>query len=199
MILCVGVFASWISSWYQENLYSHHFLGACTCHDCSNILKHAVPKLNPNLTSLYASLHSYLGGSMTLHRRRQFEAFCNERGMKPHRIPKYIEVRFTTITTMAEWLEKDHRCLYLYFTWLLKEIQEGKHQDISAAEQIILREFLSRYLETRLDNMFLLEVTKPILHLIKHFEAEDPRLHERFEKISTFLYSFMSKFLKNAG
>ena len=136
---------------------------------------------------------------MTLHRRRQFEAFCNERGMKPHRIPKYIEVRFTTITTMAEWLEKDHRCLYLYFTWLLKEIQEGKHQDISAAEQTILREFLSRYLETRLDNMFLLEVTKPILHLIKHFEAEDPRLHERFEKISTFLYSFMSKFLKNAG
>ena len=37
--------------------------GGCSCHDCSNILKAGVAKLNSNLTSLYSQLHTYLSTS----------------------------------------------------------------------------------------------------------------------------------------
>ena len=119
--------------------------------------------------------------------------------MKPSKIPKLIEVRFTSTIKMAAWMEKDHRCLYLYFTWLLEEIKEGRHKDLTASEQIILREFLSNNIETRLCNKFLVDVTKPINQLIKKFEQEEPKIYEKFEDLSGFLYTIMSKFLKNAG
>ena len=67
-----------------------------------NVLKHTVPKLNPNLISLYTNLQSYLGGSQTLHRQRLYEKHCREKvGQVPSRIPMLIEVRFTSIIKMA--------------------------------------------------------------------------------------------------
>ena len=194
----LGEVAGFLALLRKKMPWLPHF-GGCNCHDCANILKHAVPKLNPNLIPLYTNLHSYLGGSQTLHRQRDYERFCKDRGFQPSKIPKHIEVRFTSTITMAKWMEKDQRCLYLYFTWLLDEIREGRHLDITVSEQTILREFMANYLETRLCNMFLIDVAKPINQLIKHFEQDEPRIYETYEQLSTFLYTFMSKFLMNAG
>lgn len=41
--------------------------GGCSCHDCSNILKAGVSKLDPNITELYSRLYTYLS-SGSLHR-----------------------------------------------------------------------------------------------------------------------------------
>ena len=130
---------------------------------------------------------------------REYEEFCHSQGLEPHRIPDFLDVRFRTITSCADWMEKDDRCLYLWFEKLTKEIKEGKHKDITAAEQVILREFSSNYVAVRLCNKFILDVSAPILTLINHFESEEPKLFERFDVLGDFLVTFMAKFPKDGG
>ena len=172
--------------------------GGCSCHDCSNILKAGVAKLNPNLTNLFSQLHTYLSTS-SLHRMREYEDFCLSQGQQPHRIPDFLDVRFRTITNCAQWMEKDDRCLYLWFEKLQKEIRTGTHKDITSAEQFILKELCSNYTSVRLDNKLILDVSDPILTCINHFECEEPKIYERFDVLGDFLVTFMAKFLINGG
>ena len=172
--------------------------GGCSCHDCSNILKAGVAKLHPNLTNLFSQLHTYLSTS-SLHRMREYQDFCLSQGQQPHRIPDFLDVRFRTITNCAQWMEKDDRCLYLWFEKLQGEIRTGTHKDITSAEQFILKEFCSNYVSVRLSNKFVLDVSDPILTCINHFECEEPKIYERFDVLGDFLVTFMAKFLKNGG
>ena len=172
--------------------------GGCNCHDCSNILKGGVSKLNGSLTNLYSQLHTYLSTS-TLHRKREYEDFCQSLGLEPHKIPDFLDVRFRTITKCAEWMERDDRCLYRWFQRLTKDIQDGKHKDISASEHFILKEFSSNYLIVRLCNKFILDVSQPIMTCINHFECEEPKIYERFDVLGDLLVKYMAKLMKNGG
>ena len=129
--------------------------GGCSCHDASNFLKEGVSKLNPNLTNLYSQLLTHLSTS-SLHRKREYEEFCASKGLQSHKIPDFLDVRFKTITSFADWMEKDQRCLYLWFNKLTQEIKEGKHKDVTLAEQFIPKEFSSNYITVRLFNKFIL-------------------------------------------
>ena len=172
--------------------------GGCSCHDSSNILKGGVTKLHPNLTNLYSQLHTHLSTS-SLHRLREYEEFCHSQGLEPHKIPDFLDVRFRTITSCANWMEKDDRCLYLWFKKLTQEIKEDKHKDVTQAEQFILKEFSSNYITVRLCNKFILDVSEPILTCINHFECEEPKVFERFDVLGDFLVTFMAKFMKDGG
>ena len=172
--------------------------GGCSCHDCSNILKAGVSKLSPSLTNLYSQLHTYLSTS-SLHRLREYEEYCHSNGLQPHRIPDFLDVRFRTITSCANWMETDDRCLYVWFQNLIKEIKLGVRKDITQAEQFILKEFSSKYIFVKLSNKFILDVSEPILTCINHFEEEDPKIFERFDVLGDFLITFMGKFVKNGG
>ena len=154
--------------------------------------------MNPNLTNLYSQLHTHLSTS-SLHRKREYEEFCASKGLQPHKIPDFLDVRFRTITSCADWMEKDDRCLYLWFQKLTLEIKQGVHKDVTPAEQFILKEFSSNYITLRLCNKFILDVSGPILTLINHFESEDPKIYERFDVLGDFLVTFMAKFLKDGG
>jgi hypothetical protein len=172
--------------------------GGCTCHDCANLLKHAVSKLNSELTSLYSQLHSYLS-SVSLHRMREYTEFCASRGLENSAIPKFFDVRFRTIVTCAEWFEKDNRCLYLWFQKLTDEVESGEHKDLTTTEQFILKHFSSNYIRVMLSNKFILDVSKPIMTIINHFEEEEPNIFNRFETLAEFLITYLGKFLINGG
>ena len=85
--------------------------GGCTCHDLSNLLKAAFPKLNSNLGKLYSTWHSYLS-SQSLHRKREYEEACREEGLEPHAIPAMCDTRFRMNIRFAKWMERDDHCLY---------------------------------------------------------------------------------------
>ena len=172
--------------------------GGCSCHDLSNLLKAGVAKLNPNLTSLYSQLHSYLS-SASLHRLREYQEFCNVKGLETHSIPKFFDVRFRTISACAQWMEKDFRCLYLWFSKLTDEVKNGSHKDINATEEFILQHFSSNIIGVMLCNLFITDVGKPIMDLIDHFESEEPNIFDRFNAITDFLVTFLGRFLVNGG
>ena len=131
-----------------------------------------------------------------LHRQRLYKKHCREKvGQVPSRIPKLIEVRFTSTINMATWMEKDYRCIYSYFNWLLNEIKVEQHKDLTSSEQTILKEFLANNLETRLFNKFVVDVTKPFNILLKKFEMEEPKIYKKWEDLLDFLFMLFSKFL----
>ena len=96
---------------------------------------------------------------------------------------------------MSTWMEKDHRCIYSYFNWLLNEIKVEQHKDLTSSEQTILKEFLANNLETRLFNKFVVDVTKPFNILLKKFEMEEPKIYKKWEDLLDFLFMLFSKFL----
>ena len=71
--------------------------------------------------------------------------------------------------------------------------------EASETEMIVIEKFLGNYLEVRLSNCFLIEVSQPILKLIDYFESNSVRVHERYDKIVMLLYDYLSKFVKNSG
>ena len=172
--------------------------GGCTCHDLSNLLKAAFPKLNPNLGKLYATFHSYLS-SQSLHRKREYEEACREEGFEPHAIPAMCDTRFRMNIRFAKWMERDDRCLYLFAISLRDKVKSGDKKDVTDAETVILKEFLENYLMVRLTNMFFIDVSDPILIVLNHFESEDPIIHKRWHTLADFFTKFLSKFMKNAG
>ena len=166
--------------------------GGCSCHDCSNILKAGVSKLNSNLTNLYSQLHTYLSTS-SLHRLREYEEFCHSHGLEPQGIPDFLDVRFRTITNCASWMEGDDQCLYMWFQKIINEVMLGTMKDLTQAEQFILKEFSSNYITVKLTNKFILDISEPILTCINHFE--EPKIFERFDVMGDFLVTFMAKFI----
>ena len=170
--------------------------GGCTCHDCSNLLKAAFNKLAPGLTKVYSTWHSYLS-SLSLHRKREYEAYCEEEGLEPHAIPAMCDTRFRMNIRFAQWMEKDDRCLYLCATRLRDDVESGKKKDMSEAETIILKDFLGNYLVVRLVNMFFLEVSSPVLTLLNFLETEEPLIYKRWDMMAELFYDMFSKFMKS--
>ena len=175
--------------------------GGCSCHDLSNLLKAGVAKLNPNLTSLYstANFTRILALHLCTGLENRYQEFCNVKGLETHSIPKFFDVRFRTISACAQWMEKDFRCLYLWFSKLTDEVKNGSHKDINATEEFILQHFSSNIIGVKLCNLFITDVGKPIMDLIDHFESEEPNIFDRFNAITDFLVTFLGRFLVNGG
>ena len=172
--------------------------GGCVAHDASNILKSAVPKLFPNLTKLYSSLRTYLS-SGSLHRKRKYEDVCSDNGLVPKAIPKMLDVRFRVIVRLAKWMEEDERCIYLFIKQLEKALREDSKKEPTDAEMTILQEYKGNYMELRLTNKFILDVSEPLINFLNYFESNEVRVHQQFAKIVDLVFNFLSKFLKNAG
>jgi hypothetical protein len=60
-------------------------------------------------------------------------------------------------------------------------------------------EYKSNYLEVRLTNKFILDVSAPLIKFLNFFESNDVLIHKQFGSILDLVYNFLSKFLKNAG
>ena len=172
--------------------------GGCVAHDASNILKSAVPKLAPNLTKLYGALRTYLN-SASLHRKRKYEDVCAENGLIPQAIPQMIDVRFRVIVRLAKWMEDDERCIYLFIKQLEEFLRAGNNKEPTETEMTILTEYKCNYLEVRLTNKFILDVSAPLIKFLNYFESNEVRVHQQFASIVDLVYNFLSKFLKNAG
>ena len=172
--------------------------GGCVAHDASNILKSAVPKLSPNLTKMYSALHSYLN-TASLHRKRKYEDVCAENGLIPQAVPQMLDIRFRVIVRLAKWMEDDDRCIYLYIKQLEDSLRAEPNKEPSDTEMTILTEYKSNYLEVRLTNKFILDVSSPLIKFLNIFESTDVLIHKQFESILDLVYNFLSKFLKNAG
>ena len=63
----------------------------------------------------------------------------------------------------------------------------------------ILTEYKTNYLEVRLTNNFILEVSGPLIKFLNFFESNNVLIHKQFGSIVDLVYNFLSKFLKNGG
>ena len=107
--------------------------------------------------------------------------------------------RFRNNVKLAIWGEKDDRCLYLFARKLKEDIESGEHKVITETEHFILKEYLSNYVYIRLTNMFLIDVSDPIVYMIDFFESSSPRIQERFDRMYQFFFTIIGKFVKNAA
>ena len=150
------------------------------------------------MTKVYSMWHTYLS-SLSLHRKREYEMYCAEAGLETHAIPKMCETRFRMNLRLAEWMEKDDRCLYLCATRLKDDVNNSNKKDVTEAETLILKEFLGNYVIVRLTNKFFLNVSKPVIRLLDYFEAEDPIIYKRWDMIAELFHEFLAKFMKKTG
>ena len=80
-------------------------------------------------------------------------------------------------------MEKDDRCLYRCATRLKDDVHKSYKKDVTEAETLIFKEFLGNYVIVRLTNKFFLDVSKPVIRLLDYFEAEDPIINKRWDKL----------------
>jgi hypothetical protein len=132
-------------------------------------------------------------------RKREYEAFCKERGLAPRAVPSHCETRFRMNIKLCQWMEDDDRGLYQFATKIKDDLESGVKKDITEAEKVILKDFLGDYIVVRLNNKFFLDVAAPVLKLINFFEAEEPMIFKRWERLCHLFQNYLGKFLKNAG
>jgi hypothetical protein len=116
-----------------------------------------------------------------------------------HTIPQVCITRFRNNVRLAEWGEKDDRCLYLFVSRLKHDIETGDHKEITDTEHVILKEYLANYIYLRLTNKFIIDVSEPIIYIIDFFESSTPRIHERWDRMYQFFFDILGKFVKNAA
>ena len=172
--------------------------GGCLSHDSSHLLQYGVPKLHPSFLSVSKSFHSYING-VSLHRKREYEDLCQKLGFKPSQAPKHFDIRFRTVNLEAHWLEKDDRSLFLFISALAEQVKSGAKKDLTEAEMVLLEEYLGNYVEFRLTTKFLCDTSDFILKFLNTFEKRESQVHRRHQLIVEFVYSLLSKLLKNAG
>ena len=169
--------------------------GGCVDHDISNSIKSAVKKLSCPINKLYHAMPTYIA-SQSLHRFRDFQQVCKDIGLNPQNPPKMFEVRFKVIPILAKWMEKNDRGLYTFIKGKLSNLREEKQTD---TEKVIKEIYLEQYVEVRLTNKFLLDVTEDLLEFLYCFESDEPKVHVRFEKTVLLLFNYACKFLVNGG
>ena len=172
--------------------------GGCNGHDSSLMLKHGIPKLDPDFLTVATAFQSYLGG-ISLHRQREYEAFCLNLDLKTSRPPKHISVRFRVINSEAHWLEDSDRGLYLFISKLADKVKKDEVKDISDTEMVLLEKYLGNYLMFRLNTKFICDFSDIVIKFLNTFESEKIIIHQRHKILVEFLYSLLSKLLKNAG
>ena len=177
-------------------------LGGCGSHDCSNVLKNAVKKLKNPILKVYHALPSYLS-SQSLHRFQKYQEFCQEHGLDPRNPPKMIDVRFRVITGLAEWMLKDDEAIYGFLKENLtkEKLLRGKADEMEGTEtqRLLTEHYLENYVEVKLTNLFIVEVSDTLMKFLNTFEKEESKLHVRLEKIVKLILSFSSRFMKNGG
>ena len=172
--------------------------GGCLSHDSSHLLQYGVPKLDPNFITVSTSFHNYLNG-VSLHKRREYESFCSNFGLKTSQIPKHFDIRFRTINLEAHWLDKDDRGLFLFMSDLASRVKSGEKKNPSETEVLLLEKYLGNYIEFRLTTKFLCDSSDFILKFLNTFEKRETQIHRRHDLLVEFIYGLLSKLLKNAG
>ena len=79
-------------------------------------------------------------------------------------------------------MESQDRALYEYFTELKEKVLKGKYE-ASETEMIVIENYLGHYLEVRLSNRFLIDVSKPVIEVLDYFESSTVRVFDRHDKI----------------
>ena len=172
--------------------------GGCSGHDSSLMLKHGVPKLDPYFIKVSTAFQSYLSG-VSLHRRREYAAFCLNLGLKHSQPPKHIDIRFRVINGQAHWLEQNDRSLYLFVCQLAEKVKSGDHKDITDAEMVLLETYLGNYFHFRLNTKIICDFSDLIIKFLNTFESRKVIIHKRYKIVVEFLYSLLAKLRKNAG
>lgn len=180
-----------IVPWCYENIFSFSFLP-----------KLSEPPQVHYFLEIFESFKTHLNFEkyfLFVFRKRKYDAFCDDQGLEPHPVPAVCTTRFRNNVKLSVWAEKDDRCLYTYCTKLKDNIKSGIHKDITDTEGVILEEYLSNYICFRLSNMFTIDVSKPALDLINHFESSEPKIYERWDSLRDFFHDLLQKFMKNAA
>ena len=169
--------------------------GGCEAHDACNIIKHGVQKMDPKLTTLYKCIHSNLE-KHSLHKNQQLKDVFDEIGKVFKHVPKILDVRFRYVLKLAEYMDKNDRALYLYYTQLR---EKGKQKEIklSETEKMIQELYLDNYIKVLLTNKFLVAVCKPFIQFIDFFESREIRVKR--EKMMLPLSEHLGLFLKDGG
>ena len=100
---------------------------------------------------------------------------------------------------LSQWMEDDERCIYLFVKKLEQILKTDTKKEPTETEITILTEYRNNYLELRLTNKFILDVSAPLIKFLNFFESTEVRVHLRFATILDLVYNFLSKFLHNAG
>ena len=77
-----------------------------------------------------------------------------------------IEVRFRVIVRLSQWMEDDERCIYLFVKKLEQILKTDTTKETTETEITILTEYRNNYLELRLTNKFILDVSAPLIFSI---------------------------------
>ena len=96
-------------------------------------------------------------------------------------------------------MERDDRAIYGFLSQLVSDVKSGVKKDPTDTEMKLLTLLMSNYIEVRLTNKFLIDVTKPLMKFLDIFEKDEIKIHVRYEKIVELIYGYSSKYLKNAG
>ena len=77
-----------------------------------------------------------------------------------------IEVRFKVTVRLSQWMEDDERCIYLFVKKLEQILKTDTTKETTETEITILTEYRNNYLELRLTNKFILDVSAPLIFSI---------------------------------
>ena len=80
-----------------------------------------------------------------------------------------FEVRFRVLPKMAQWMERDDRAIYGFLSQLVSDVRSGVKKDPTDTEMKLLTLLMSNYIEVRLTNKFLIDVTKPLMKFLDIF------------------------------
>ena len=93
-----------------------------------------------------------------------------------------IEVRFKVTVRLSQWMEDDERCIYLFVKKLEQILKTDTTKETTETEITIWTEYWNNYLELRLTNKFILDVSAPLIFSI-FFESTVVR-----EALSTIFF-----------
>jgi hypothetical protein len=100
---------------------------------------------------------------------------------------------------LAGWMENDDRCLYTFIGRLEEKLKRNKEQEPTKTEMTIITIYKMNYVEVRLTNQFIIDVSSPLIKFLDFFESSKVRIHMQFRSIVNLTFNLFSKFLKNAG
>ena len=90
-------------------------------------------------------------------------------------------------------MEEDERCIYIFIKQPENSLKENYKREPTDTEMIILQEYKCNYMELRLTNKFILDVSEPLINFLDYFESNEVRIHQQFGRIVDLVFNFLSK------
>ena len=80
----------------KENVDQLEALGSCNSHNCSNAMKHAVQKFDPDIEDVLLNTYIVFGGQKGrgLKKQKMFKTFCSDKGFSPLPFKRFVSTRF---------------------------------------------------------------------------------------------------------